>query len=141
MWFLWTFFNTIRGFWRLLVGLAIGAFLYVWTFFYYKDLWQGLHRWTSDFMEWMASQPMFSEYSQWNMLLHLDDKLTFALYIVIGRLIWLVFEAGAFRLPYWAYRRFASAGEAVAETAQKAGEAAQTAAATAVETVAKAGKA
>ena len=101
MWLFGGFWQILRGFWRLLVGLVIGAVLYVWLFFEQKDLWIDIHHKTNGFMEWLASQPLLSEYSQWNMLLHLDDKLTFALFILVGRIIWLMIEAVLFSFPHW----------------------------------------
>ena len=44
---------------------------------------------------------MFAEYAQWNTLLNLDDKLTFALFIMMGRIIWLIIEAILFSFPRW----------------------------------------
>ena len=101
MWFFSRFLGLVRGFWRLLVGLVIGAILYVWMFFEFKDVWQGIHHEVTSFMEWLVSQPMLLEYSQWNTLLNLDDKLTFALFIMMGRIIWLVIEAVLFSFPRW----------------------------------------
>ncbi|MCF6198919.1 MAG: hypothetical protein L3J67_05890 [Hyphomicrobiaceae bacterium] len=101
MWFFSGFWRLLLGFWRLLVGLVIGAILYVWMFFEFKHVWQGIHHQVNYFMEWLVSQPMLLEYSQWNTLLNLDDKLTFALFIMMGRIIWLVIEAVLFSFPRW----------------------------------------
>ena len=101
MWFLGGFWRVLRGFWRLLVGLVIGAILYVWMFFEYKVVWQTIHHQVTDFMNWLVSQPMLTEYSQWNTLLNMDDKLTFALFIMMGRILWLVVEAILFSFPRW----------------------------------------
>jgi hypothetical protein len=96
-------FRLIRGFWRLIIGLVIGAFIYVWMFFYYKDLWQDIHHKTTQFMDWVMSYPMLAEYSQWYTLLDLDKKLTFALFIMAGRIVWLLIESVFFTFPIWLF--------------------------------------
>ncbi len=101
MWFFGGFWRLLLGFWRLLVGLVIGAILYVWMFFEFKDGWQAIHHKMTEFMDWLVSQPMLADYSQWNTLLNLDDKLTFALFIMMGRILWLVIEAVLFSFPGW----------------------------------------
>ena len=101
MWFLGGFWRVIKGFWRLLVGLVIGAILYVWMFFNFKDFWELTHRQVTYFMDWVVTQPMAADYSQWNTLLNMDDKLTFALYVMAGRIIWLLFESIVFSFPMW----------------------------------------
>ncbi len=101
MWFLGGLWRALRGMWRLLIGLVIGAVLYVWVFFTFKDLWENTHHQVTKFMDWLVQQPLLADYSQWNTLLNLDDKLTFALYIMVGRLIWLVIEDVFFVFPHW----------------------------------------
>ncbi len=101
MWFLGGFWRVLKGFWRLMVGLVIGAILYVWMFFSYKEIWGKVHHQTTSFMEWLVAQPMLVEYAQWNTLLNLDDKLTFALFIMAGRIIWLLIESVVITFPLW----------------------------------------
>ncbi len=101
MWLLGGFWRVFRGFWRLLVGLVIGAILYVWTFFNYKVLWEDIHHRVTNFMEWLMVQPMLADYSQWSTLLNMDDKLTFALYILVGRTIWMLVESIFITFPFW----------------------------------------
>lgn len=101
MWFLGGFGRILRSMWRLLIGLVIGAVLYVWLFFEYKHVWEGTHKQVTHFMDWLVSQPMLAEYSQWSTLLNLDDKVTFALFIMVGRIIWLFIEALLFAFPRW----------------------------------------
>jgi hypothetical protein len=93
--------RVLRGFWRLLIGLVIGAILYVWMFFEYKDFWENVHHQTTRFMDWLVAQPMLTDYSQWNTLLNLDDKLTFALFIMGGRIVWMIVESIFISFPYW----------------------------------------
>ena len=101
MWLLGGFWKVLKGFWRLLVGLVIGAVLYVWMFFNYKEFWENTHRQVTYFMDWVVQQPMAAEYSQWNTLLNMDDKLTFALYVMAGRIIWLLVESIVITFPVW----------------------------------------
>lgn len=93
--------RTLLGMWRLMIGLAIGMVLYVWMFFSYKEYWEQIQNALYNFMQWLMGQSWLSDYSQWNTLLHLDDKLAFALYIVVGRLLWLAFEGVFISFPYW----------------------------------------
>jgi hypothetical protein len=104
MWFLYIFGRALLGMWRLMIGLFIGLVLYVYMFWVYKDTWQALQDWGSEFMRSLLTTPWTSGYLQWSTLLHLDDKLVFALYILAGRIIWLMLEGAFFTFPYWLFR-------------------------------------
>lgn len=101
MWLFLGFKRLLVGFWRLLIGLVIGAIAYVWLFFNYKGHWENIHEATHDLLSWLVASPYLADYSQWNTLLNLDDKLAFALFIMAGRIIWLVIENVFFTFPYW----------------------------------------
>ena len=104
MWFLSIFGRVFAGFWRLFLGLIIGFIFYIWLFLEYKVYWEQIEDGAHTFMKWLVSQPYLSEFSQWSTLLNLDEKLAFALYIVVGRMIWLVIEAVIIKFPYWVYK-------------------------------------
>ena len=103
MWLMVMFRRVLLGFWRLLIGLVIGAVFYVWMFFNFKSQWESIHVYTHDFLSWMVTNPYLAEYSQWNTLLNLDDKLAFALFVMVGRLMWMVFESIFISFPYWLF--------------------------------------
>jgi len=103
MWLLVMFRSMLLGFWRLLIGLVIGAVFYVWMFFNLKSQWESIHVSTHDFLSWMVTSPYLAEYSQWNTLLNLDDKLAFALFVMAGRLMWMVAESLFISFPYWLF--------------------------------------
>ncbi|MCP4934480.1 MAG: hypothetical protein GY927_09820 [bacterium] len=103
MWLWIGFRRVLVGFWRLLIGIVIGAVFYVWMFFNYKQQWESIHEYTHDFLSWMVTSPYLADYSQWNTLLNLDDKLAFALFIMVGRIMWLMFEAVLFTFPLWLF--------------------------------------
>ena len=101
MWLMIGLRRVLLGFWRLLVGMVIGAILYIWMFFNYKSEWEDIHETMHDFLGWLMSSSYLADYSQWNTLLNLDDKLAFALFIMVGRIIWLMFESIFISFPYW----------------------------------------
>ena len=101
MWFVIGLRRVFLGFWRLLIGLVIGVILYVYTFLYYDGLFTGVHDFTRDVVSWVKVQPSLAEYSKWNEILKIQDKLAFALYVLFGRFLWMVFESIFLTFPYW----------------------------------------
>lgn len=104
MWLLYVLGRTFRGAWRLFVGLILGLMLYVYMFLSHKEMWQQIHDGGADLMRSLFTMPALSDYLQWNTILHLDEKLIFALYILVGRMIWLLIEEALFVFPYWLFR-------------------------------------
>ncbi|WP_316862555.1 hypothetical protein [uncultured Cohaesibacter sp.] len=86
---------TIVGFWRLAIGIALGTMLYIYCFLFQDQIYTQVHEFSRIAIDWIDHQPLIVDYAKWFELLKIDDKLSFALYVLFGRLAWMIFEEGA----------------------------------------------
>ena len=84
---------TLIGFWRLIVGIILGTICYIYCFLYQEQIYTKVHEFSHLFVSWLDHQPFIIAYAKWFELLKIDDKLSFALYVLFGRLVWMVLEA------------------------------------------------
>ena len=83
---------TLIGFWRLIIGLILGTTLYIYCFLYQEHVYTEVHAFSRSFISWLDHQPHILTYAKWFELLKIDDKLSFALYVLFGRLAWMLIE-------------------------------------------------
>ncbi len=103
MWLLMIFWKTFRGMWRLVIGLIIGVVLYVITFTTPNLVWifNGVHEFAQNGHAWLSAQHWFSAYQKWDYLVKPADRLPLIIYVLVGRFIWLLFEAVFITFPHW----------------------------------------
>ena len=74
----------------------IGLVLYAITFLYYDDIFNKMADKSRDLVHVLEYYGVQASYTKWFNLLHIDDKLVFMGFIIIGRIIWLIFEVTFF---------------------------------------------
>ncbi len=107
MWLLMIFWKSLRGLWRLVIGLVIGVILYVITFTTPELEWifNGVHQFAAGLHGWLSEQQWFSAYQKWDYLVKPADRLPLILYVLVGRFIWLLLEAMFITFPLWLINR------------------------------------
>ena len=85
--------KTLAGFWRLAIGIILGTILYIYCFLYRETLYTTVHAYMRDAVDWLETLPYIMDYAKWYELLKIDDKLTFALYVLFARVVWMFMEA------------------------------------------------
>ena len=105
MWFLLILWKTFRGMWRLVIGLIIGVVLYVITFTNPSLVWifNGVHGFSNELITLLSEQSWFGQYEKWNNLVKPGDRLPLILFVLVGRFVWLLFEAILFTFPLWLF--------------------------------------
>ncbi|WP_119307482.1 hypothetical protein [Cohaesibacter haloalkalitolerans] len=83
---------TLVGFWRLIIGIIFGTILYIYCFLYQEQIYTGVHAFSRVAIDWIDHQSYVVAYAKWFELLKIDDKLSFALYVLFGRLAWMLME-------------------------------------------------
>ncbi len=103
MWLMAIFWKSLRGMWRLVIGLIIGVIMYVMTFTTPGLEWifNGVHAFAQDIHTWLSAQDWFSSYQKWDYLVKPADRLPLILYVLVGRFVWLLIEAALFSFPAW----------------------------------------
>ena len=84
---------TLIGFWRLIIGIILGTILYIYCFLYQEQIYTSVHTASRIVIDWIDHQPYILAYAKWFELLEIDDKLAFALYVLFGRLAWMLIES------------------------------------------------
>nr|WP_321459125.1 hypothetical protein [uncultured Cohaesibacter sp.] len=84
---------TLVGFWRLIIGIILGTILYIYCFLYQEQIYTNVHAFSRNAIDWLDHQPYILAYAKWFELLKIDDKLSFALYVLFGRLAWMLLES------------------------------------------------
>ncbi|WP_321446590.1 hypothetical protein [uncultured Cohaesibacter sp.] len=84
---------TLVGFWRLIIGIILGTILYIYCFLYQEQIYTSVHAASRIVIDWIDHQPYILAYAKWFELLKIDDKLAFALYVLFGRLAWMLIES------------------------------------------------
>ena len=105
MWFMLILWKTFRGMWRLVIGLIIGVVLYVITFTTPSLEWifNDVYAFSNAIVSWVSEQSWYPKYEKWDHLVKPGDRLPLILYVLVGRFIWLMFEAILFTFPYWLF--------------------------------------
>ena len=105
MWFMLILWKSFRGLWRLVVGLIIGVVLYIYTFTTPGLEWifNDVYAFSNAIIVWVSQQSWYPEYEKWDHLVKPGDRLPLILYILVGRFIWLMFEAILFTFPHWLF--------------------------------------
>ncbi len=105
MWFLLILWKSFRGLWRLVVGLIIGVILYIYTFTTPGLEWifNDVYAFSNAIVGWISEQSWYPKYEKWDHLVKPGDRLPLILYILVGRFIWLMFEAILFTFPRWLF--------------------------------------
>ncbi len=105
MWFLLILWKSFRGLWRLVVGLIIGVILYIYTFTTPGLEWifNDVYALSNGILSWVSEQSWYPRYEKWDHLVKPGDRLPLILYILVGRFIWLMFEATLFTFPHWLF--------------------------------------
>ncbi len=105
MWFMLILWKSFRGLWRLVVGLIIGVILYIYTFTTPGLEWifNDVYAFSNGLVSWVSEQSWYPRYEKWDHLVKPGDRLPLILYILVGRFIWLMFEAALFTFPHWLF--------------------------------------
>lgn len=105
MWFMLILWKSFRGLWRLVVGLIIGVILYIYTFTTPGLEWifNDVYAFSNYIVGWLSEQSWYPQYEKWDHLVKPGDRLPLILYILVGRFIWLMFEAILFTFPIWLF--------------------------------------
>lgn len=81
--------------WRMVIALLLGLLLYVYVFVNHDGVYNSIHGACNAVASWFFD--LIGAYAKWKNLLQIGDKLVFMVFIVVGRIIWLLFEFGILR--------------------------------------------